>query len=178
MSTVPKKIGMALPHPGEFIRTEIIEPAGLSVTAAAKALGVSRAALSRLLSGGAGLSENMARRVEKVFGVKAETLLRMQSAYDDAQKARVAAHIEEGFQQAERGELINGDQARREIQSMKIAGVKSDPTGTDLIAALQASPDRDIDIGPERLRTVLERLNDPQPAITSGQLRKNLGLDR
>jgi addiction module HigA family antidote len=73
------------PHPGNFIRTEIIEPAGLSVTAAAAALHVSRPALSSLLNGKADLSGDMALRIEKAFGVKMDTLMRMQSAYDIAQ---------------------------------------------------------------------------------------------
>jgi addiction module HigA family antidote len=70
--------------PGDFIRTEIIQPAGLSVTAAAAALKVSRPALSSLLNGKAGLSGDMALRIEKAFGVKMDTLMRMQSAYDIA----------------------------------------------------------------------------------------------
>ena len=73
------------PHPGDFIRTEIIEPAGLSVTAAATALRISRPALSSLLNGKAALSGNMALRIEKAFGVKMDTLMRMQSSYDIAQ---------------------------------------------------------------------------------------------
>ena len=72
------------PHPGDFIRTEIIEPAGLTVTAAA-ALQVSRPALSSLLNGSADLSGEMALPIEKAFGVKMDTLMRMQSAYDIAQ---------------------------------------------------------------------------------------------
>jgi addiction module HigA family antidote len=72
------------PHPGDFIRTEIIEPAGLSVTAAALALQVSRPALSSLLNGRADLSGDMALRIEKAFGVKMDTLMRMQSSYDIA----------------------------------------------------------------------------------------------
>ena len=72
------------PHPGDFIRTEIIEPAGLSVTAAATVLQVSRPALSSLLNAKAGLSGEMALRLEKAFGVKMETLMRMQSAFDIA----------------------------------------------------------------------------------------------
>src|SRR5205085_1124664 len=72
------------PHPGNFIRTEIIEPAGLSVTTAAAALRVSRPALSSLLNGNAALSGDMALRIEKAFGVKMDTLMRMQSAYDIA----------------------------------------------------------------------------------------------
>ena len=73
------------PHPGDLIRTEIIEPTGLSVTAAATALQVSRPALSSLLNGKASLSGDMALRIEKAFGVKMDTLMRMQSAYDIAQ---------------------------------------------------------------------------------------------
>jgi addiction module HigA family antidote len=73
------------PHPGDFIRTEIVEPVGLSVTAAAAALQVSRPALSSLLNGKAGLSGLMALRIEKAFGVKMDTLMRMQSAYDIAE---------------------------------------------------------------------------------------------
>ena len=72
------------PHPGDFIRTEIIQPAGLSVTAAAVALQVSRPALSSLLNGSADLSGDMALRIEKAFGVRMETLMRMQSAFDIA----------------------------------------------------------------------------------------------
>jgi len=73
------------PHPGDFIRTEIIEPAGLSVTDAAKALQVSRPALSSLLNGKAGLSGDMALRIEKAFGVKMDTLMRMQASFEIAQ---------------------------------------------------------------------------------------------
>ena len=73
------------PHPGDFIRTEIIQPAGLSVTAAAAALQVSRPALSSLLNGKSDLSGDMALRIEKAFGVQMDTLMRMQASYDIAQ---------------------------------------------------------------------------------------------
>jgi addiction module HigA family antidote len=73
------------PHPGDFIRTEIIEPAGLTVTAAAAVLQVSRPALSSLLNGKADLSGDMALRIEKAFGVKMDTLMRMQAAYNIAE---------------------------------------------------------------------------------------------
>lgn len=72
------------PHPGAFIRTEILEPLSLTVTAAAVALGISRPALSSLLNGKADLSGDMALRIEKAFGPKMDTLMRMQSAYDIA----------------------------------------------------------------------------------------------
>jgi addiction module HigA family antidote len=73
------------PHPGDFIRTEIVEPAGLTVTAAAAALKVSRPALSSLLNGKSSLSGEMALRIEKAFGVRMETLMRMQSSFDIAE---------------------------------------------------------------------------------------------
>ena len=72
-------------HPGDFIRTEIIQPAGLTVTAAAIALQVSRPALSSLLNGKSDLSGDMALRMEKAFGVRMDTLMRMQASYNIAQ---------------------------------------------------------------------------------------------
>jgi len=84
------------PHPGDFIRTEIVAPAGLSVTAAATALGVSRPALSSLLNGKASLSGDMALRIEKAFGVKMDTLMRMQSAYEIAQTRKREKQIRVG----------------------------------------------------------------------------------
>lgn len=77
------------PHPGDFIRTEIFEPHGLTITAAAQALAVSRPALSNLLNERASLSGEMALRIEKAFGVKMDTLMRMQSAYDIAQTRKL-----------------------------------------------------------------------------------------
>jgi addiction module HigA family antidote len=76
------------PHPGEVIRTEIIEAHGLTVTAAAKLLGVSRQALSALLNAQADLTGDMALRLEKAFGPKMDTLMGMQSAYDIFQTRR------------------------------------------------------------------------------------------
>ena len=73
------------PHPGDMIRTEIIEAHGLSVTDAAEALGVRRATLSDLLNGKASLTPEMALRIEKAFGPRMDHLLRMQLAYDVAQ---------------------------------------------------------------------------------------------
>jgi addiction module HigA family antidote len=64
-------------HPGGFAKTEIIEPLGLSVTDAAEALGITRAALSAFLNERAALSSEMAIRMEKAFGVSMETLTRM-----------------------------------------------------------------------------------------------------
>jgi addiction module HigA family antidote len=72
------------PHPGDLIRTEIIETLGLSVSKAATILKVRRATLSDLLSGKAALSPEMALRIEKAFGPDMDHLLRMQLAYDVA----------------------------------------------------------------------------------------------
>jgi addiction module HigA family antidote len=89
------------PHPGDFIRTEIIEPRGLSVTAAAQVLQVSRPALSSLLNGKADLSPQMALRMEKAFGVKMDTLLRMQVSYDIARARKQESKIKVKRHQAD-----------------------------------------------------------------------------
>ena len=68
-------------HPGGFIRRSVL-PDDLTVTAAAKALDIGRPSLSNLLNEKASLSPEMALRVEKAFGVKMDTLLRMQVRYD------------------------------------------------------------------------------------------------
>ena len=76
------KVKMTPSHPGDFIRTEVIEELGLSITKAAEILGVRRATLSDLLNGNASLSPEMALRVEKAFDVSMDMLLRMQAWYD------------------------------------------------------------------------------------------------
>ena len=81
-------------HPGVVIRREVIEPLGLSVTAAARALGVTRPALSNLLNGRASLSSDMAIRIEKAFGPRMEHLMRMQLAYDLARARATADRID------------------------------------------------------------------------------------
>jgi addiction module HigA family antidote len=78
-------------HPGSFLKTEVIDPLGLSVTSAAAVLGVTRPTLSALLNARSSLSPEMALRVEKAFGVPMDTLLRMQTSFDiAAQRAREA----------------------------------------------------------------------------------------
>ena len=81
------------PHPGELIRTEVIEPLGLSVSKAAQVLQVRRATLSDLLAGKAALSPEMALRIEKAFGPDMDHLLQMQLAYDVAKTRRLARNI-------------------------------------------------------------------------------------
>jgi addiction module HigA family antidote len=73
---------MTPPHPGAFIRDEILEELDLSVSEAAEALDVRRATLSDLVNGKAALSPEMALRIEKAFGVRMETLLNMQTWHD------------------------------------------------------------------------------------------------
>lgn len=71
-------------HPGRFVRLVILEPLGLTVTEAARALGVTRVALSRLVNERVALSPEMAIRLDKAFGADLETLMRMQNAWDIA----------------------------------------------------------------------------------------------
>jgi addiction module HigA family antidote len=70
------------PHPGKIIKDLCIEPLGLTVTAAAKSLGITRKTLSALLNGRSGISSEMALRLSKVFGRTPEGWLRLQIQYD------------------------------------------------------------------------------------------------
>jgi addiction module HigA family antidote len=70
------------PHPGEIVREDCLNPLGLSVTAAAEGLGISRQSLSELLNGRNGISADMAIRLEKAGWGNAETWLAAQMAYD------------------------------------------------------------------------------------------------
>ena len=93
MSTI-QGIRMKNPaHPGGFVKSEVIEPLGLSVTDAALALGVTRPALSALLNERAHLSPEMALRIEKAFGVSMDTLMRMQNSFDIAQARKREGEI-------------------------------------------------------------------------------------
>lgn len=79
MATDGIKVNMTPSHPGDFIRTEIIEELGLNVTRSTEILGIQRATLSDLLNGNAALSPEMALRIEEAFGVGMDMLLRMQA---------------------------------------------------------------------------------------------------
>lgn len=81
------------PHPGDLIRTEIIEALGLNLSKASEILKVRRATLSDLLHGKAALTPEMALRIEKAFGPDMNPLLRMQLAYDVAQTRRHSKDI-------------------------------------------------------------------------------------
>lgn len=87
-------IRMKMPaHPGGFVKSEIMEALGLSVTRAAQVLGVTRAALSAVLNERADLSPEMALRIEKAFGVSMDTLMRMQNSFDIAQTRKREGEI-------------------------------------------------------------------------------------
>ena len=82
------------PHPGLSIRHDCLEPLGLSVTDAAAHLGVSRKHLSDVINGHAGISPEMAVRLDKAFGGGASTWYQLQAAYDLAQVMKRADQIE------------------------------------------------------------------------------------
>ena len=70
------------PHPGLSVRHDCLEPLGLTITDGAKVLGVSRQALNSLVNGKAGISPEMAIRLDKAFGGTADAWLALQTAYD------------------------------------------------------------------------------------------------
>lgn len=81
------------PHPGLSVRHDCLEPLGLTVTEAAKKLGVSRKQLSDVVNGHSGISPQMAIRLDKAFGGGANTWYRLQAAYDLAQAMKQADQI-------------------------------------------------------------------------------------
>lgn len=81
------------PHPGLSVRHDCLEPLGLSVTEAARRLGVSRKQLSDVVNGHSGISPEMAIRLDKAFGGGADTWYRLQAAYDLAQAMKHADRI-------------------------------------------------------------------------------------
>ena len=104
-------------HPGQWLRAEIVDPAGLSVTAPAERLRVTRQAASNLLNGNAGLSAEIAIRFEKAFGVKADTLMRMQAAHEPAEARRQGHEIQvETVWAARAGKVLKFLCQRRRIE--------------------------------------------------------------
>jgi addiction module HigA family antidote len=87
------------PHPGEIIKSLCLKPLGLSVTEAAKGLGVSRKTLSAILNGRAGISPEMAVRLSIAFGTSAESWLTQQTQHD----------------------LWHAEQRRKQLRVMKLA---------------------------------------------------------
>lgn len=87
------------PHPGEIIKSLCLAPLGVTVTEAAKALGISRKTLSAILNGRAGVSPEMAVRLSIAFGTSAESWLNQQTQYD----------------------LWHAEQRRKQLRVMKLA---------------------------------------------------------
>ena len=80
-------------HPGQSVRLDCIEPLGLTITKAAKILGVTRQTLNSIVNCKSAISPEMAVRLDKAFGGGAETWLRLQVAYDLAQVMKRASRI-------------------------------------------------------------------------------------
>ena len=72
-------------HPGDWLKSEVVDPHGVSINRLAACFHVTRQTLSNLLNGHTGLSADMAIRFEKAFGINADTLMRMQTTFDMAQ---------------------------------------------------------------------------------------------
>ena len=81
------------PHPGRIVRQECLVPLGLTVTEAAKLLGVTRQALNNLVNGRGGVSPEMAIRLSKAFGSSPEVWLGLQMDYDLAEAEKKASRI-------------------------------------------------------------------------------------
>ena len=90
MRSPPISVAMTSPHPGDFVRAEVIEELGSSVAESARILGVREASLSVILDCAAPISPEMALRIEKAFGLDRDILLRMQ-AWHDACRIRARA---------------------------------------------------------------------------------------
>jgi addiction module HigA family antidote len=93
------------PHPGRIVRQECIEPLGLTVTEAAARLDVTRQNLNNLLNGKSGISPEMAIRLSKAFGSRAEVWLGLQMEYDLAEAEKTAGKIKVTRVTPKKGEL-------------------------------------------------------------------------
>jgi antitoxin HigA-1 len=89
----PIKVGMRPTHPGSFLKAEVLDALGLSITRAAEILGVRRATLSDLVNEKTSLSPELALRFEKAFGVSMDTLLSMQAWCDGHTMRQLAATV-------------------------------------------------------------------------------------
>src|SRR5579862_6629781 len=117
------------PHPGELIKTEIIEVLGLNVSKAAEILKVRRATLSDLLHGKAALTPEMALRIEKAFGPDMDHLLRMQLAYD---VAKTREHARDIYQAVRPGLKVGQRSRRGQLSSTRVFGASSSgPVATE-----------------------------------------------
>ncbi len=80
-------------HPGEVFYWGVLEPLDISISDAARMLGVRRATLSAVVNERAALSADLALRIEKAFGPKVDLMLRIQAAYDAAKIRKRANRI-------------------------------------------------------------------------------------
>ena len=108
------------PHVGGLIRRQVVEPLGLTVTEAAKVLGVGRQALSSLLNGKTALTTQMGLRVEKAFGPKMEHLMRMQLAFDLAEARKAERNVRVKRYVAKRPGIIR-DALENKVRSVSTA---------------------------------------------------------
>jgi len=95
------------PHPGRIVRQECIEPLGVTVTEAAARLGVTRQSLNNVLNGKSGISPEMAIRLSKAFGSRAEVWPDLQMEYDVAEAGKKAGKIKVTRIVVKNGELVN-----------------------------------------------------------------------
>ena len=93
MATEGIKVNMSPPHPGEFVRVEVVEDLGLTVEKAAEILGVPEQQLSDLLNGDAELTLEMAGGIEKAFGVGGAMLLRMQDWHNESRRSKRSVKV-------------------------------------------------------------------------------------
>lgn len=93
MAKTQIKVGMKPPHPGVFIREEILNPLELSISKAAEVLGVRRATLSDLVNAKSSVSPEMALRIEKAFGLNMDMLLKMQTWFDTCAMRERASEV-------------------------------------------------------------------------------------
>jgi antitoxin HigA-1 len=96
------------PHPGEFIREICLEPLNLTVTEAARQLGVTRKSLSELLNGKVGISTEMALRLAKAFNTTPESWLTQQMNYDLSEAKQKKEKIEVEVQSLWKGKKVRG----------------------------------------------------------------------
>lgn len=82
------------PHPGRIVKQDCVEPLGLTITGAARALGVTRQALNNLVNGKGGISPEMAVRLSKAFGGSPGMWLRLQANYELAQVRQGEIEVE------------------------------------------------------------------------------------
>jgi antitoxin HigA-1 len=171
------------PHIGGFVRRQVIEPLHLTVTDAAEALGVTRQALNNLLNEKASLSAEMAIRIEKAFGPKADHLMRMQLAYDMAQARGREGAIKVRRVASRPGSEAGREKVRKQALSDLAAARTQRHTGhartvtaarrPEIIAMVAsgemtaAEAARLLAVDPATISELVEQAETPQPASAS-----------